>query len=753
MKHLIITRLWFDSIPLMDKYLDIAIKTFIPSLKNQTCKDFEFGILLKKEHIAHVRERIGIDFTSFTGGIEGFREEVINGNYTLQTRHDIDDWMAPTYIAEIQKIYKANKDKFASFIIFAQPVKMDWPSGKKSEVAPYHARRISMFATLYQRDPKFPVYKGSHGALWKYADTVFELPKGLARWVQHENSVTNARLKRKGITKVGNMQLYDEDHNWINERNIDPVINILTRTFKRPESFKKCRESILAQTYIQGEGKFNDRSMKINHIVGSEVDCTYYPDFIRLTKKEGKFLPWNLHLNDLGKQVKSGWVMYLDDDDMLMTPTSVQEIVDEIDNEDQLLIWKVRISTWTAPNDKHFGKVIKKGQVSGIGILFHSKYLPVPWQAIPAGDFHVIEYLSKKLKVKWVNKVLTGTQGGQNHHGRVPEVEIKKNIPMVKKNPDPVKTLEKIETNDIIKGFVSVGTPTWNNSDIYWLSIESLCRQETTYKWELIIHECPSARPLGKGYFEKYKDRLKAAGCERIVYINRGKRINLTTKWKEIAAVARGEYLIMHDSDDYTHPLRIQKTMELIHGYPWYDTRYAWHYSIPLDKLIVYDYLITKKRWKTGFNIGLRTEIVRGAKDINRNFGIHKWLSGYVHTKYVDQTIYSCVATTGANTVSLNRTRHFRNPSPPFVRTNKTIHNIGLPEDVVNKLVGNKSISALDVQRSQGKVKVEFLRSYCRLYKKGEVKLIPWMAADRMLKKNQIRILEEEKMEPIKCVI
>jgi hypothetical protein len=379
MKHLVITRLWFDSITLMDKYLDIAMKTFIPSLKAQTCKDFEFGILLKKEHIAHVREKIGIDFTPFTGGIEGFRDEVIKGNYTLQTRHDIDDWMAPTYITEIQKVYKTNKDKFASFIIFAQPVKMDWPSGKKSEVAPYHARRISMFATLYQREPKFPVYKGSHGALWKYAETVFELPKGLVRWVQHENSVTNARLKRKGITKVGNMQLYDEDHNWINERNIDPVINILTRTFKRPVSFARCRESILNQSYIKSEGKFHDRSMKINHIVGSEADCPYYPEAIKLTKKEGRFLPWNLHLNDLGKYAKSGWVMYLDDDDMLMSPTSVQEIVDEIVDEDTLLIWKVKISTWTAPNDKHFGKVIKKGQVSGIGILFHSKYLPVPW--------------------------------------------------------------------------------------------------------------------------------------------------------------------------------------------------------------------------------------------------------------------------------------------------------------------------------------------------------------------------------------
>jgi len=745
MKHLLITRLWFDSTKLMDKYIDIALKTFIPSLKAQTFKDFEFGILIKKEHVDHVRQRLGVDFTPFTGGIESFREEVVKGGYTLQTRHDIDDWMAPTYMAEIQKIYQANKDKYSSFIIFAQPVKVDWPSGKKSEVAPYHAKRISMFATLYQREPKYPVYKGSHGALWKYAETVFQLPRGLARWVQHPDSVTNARMKTKNIKRVGNMMLYDEDHNWISERAIDPVVNILTRTFKRPNSFAKCRESILSQTYTKSEGKFGDRSAKINHIVGSEVECPYYPQAVRLTKKEGKFLPWNLHLNDLGKLVKTGWVMYLDDDDMLMSPTAIQEIVNEIDNDDQLLIWKVRIGTWTAPNDKHFGRVIKKGQVSGIGILFHSKYLPVPWQAIPAGDFHVIEYLAKRLKVKWVNKILTGTQGEPNHHGRVPAVEIKK-------NPQP-KTIPVKTVPETKKGLITVGTPTWNNGDIFWLSIESLCRQQTDRRWEYIIHECPSPNPVGEAFIAKYKDRLKAAGCVRIHYINNGRRVDLSTKWKQIAAAAQGEILILHDSDDYTHPLRIQRTAELIGDKPWYDTRYAWHYSIPMNKLMLYDYQITKKRWKTGFNIAIRTDILRRIPNPHKNAGMHRWMSEYVSDKYIDSTVYPCVATTGANTVSLNRERFFRNPRPPFVKTNKTIHTIGLPDDIVRRLVNNNTVTALEILRAGEKVEVLFIKNYCRLYKKGDIKRIPRMAYERLLKKHHVQLINEPKQEPVNVEI
>jgi len=723
LRHLVITRLWFDSIKLLDHYLDIALQTFIPSLKEQTFKDYEFGLLLKKEHVDHVRQRIGIDFTPFTGGIEGFREDVIKGNYQIQTRHDIDDIMAPTYLEEIQKVIKANKN-LDSFVIFAQPVKMEWPSQQVMPVPAYHAKRISMFATLYQKVPKYPVYKGSHGGLWKYADKVFRLPNGLVQWVQHPDSVTNARLKRKGTTKVGNMQLYDEDHNWISERNIDPVINILTRTFKRPESFKKCRESILSQTYIKGEGKFNDRLMKINHIVGSEVDCPYYPT-IRLSKKEGKYLPWNLHLNDLGKLVKTGWVMYLDDDDMLMSPTSVEEMVAEIDHEDQLLIWKVRISTWTAPNDKHFGKVIKKGQVSGIGILFHSKHLPVPWMAQPAGDFHVIDYLSKKLEVKWINKVLTGTQGERNHHGKVPKCEIKQ------------------ETK------VTVGTPTWNNGDIFWLSIESLCRQKTSYPWEYIIHECPSPNPVGEEKIMKYKDRLRAAGCQKIIYINNGRKTILSTKWKQIAERASGEILILHDSDDYTHPLRIQRTVEGIGNKPWYDTRYAWHYSIPDDKLIEYDYQIHRNRWKTGFNIAIRTDIVRRIPDLKKSSGIHKWMSTYVKDKYIDQEKYPCVATTGENSVSLNRRKHFKRPSYPFISTTHTLDTIGLPVDIVKALRKNTTISPLEVHRANEKVTVVFLRSYCRLYKEGEVKRIPRQAYDILVAKNHCRLLDEPALEPV----
>ena len=739
MKHLLITRLWFDNKNLMDRYIAVSVKTFIPAMKSQTCKDFELGILIRSEHVEYVKKRIGIDFTAFTGGIAEFRNEVLKNKYNIQSRVDFDDWVSPDYIEKTQKIYNDNITKYKNFVVHAQPEMMDWPSKRMVKVGLYHEKRVSMFSSLCQRDPVNPVYKGSHGQMYKMAEKVFKLPNGMAKWVQHPDTVTKARVKAKGITKVGNMKLYDLDHNWISENNIDPVLNVLTRTFKRPVCFKECRDSIMSQTYCQGDDKFNFRADKINHIVGSEVECDYH-NAILFTPKTGEFLPWNLHMNDLGAKVKSGWVMYLDDDDRFLYPEAVSDIMAEATDEDTMLLWRVKIGDVTVPNDTYFGKEIKAGQISGIGFAFHSKHLPVPWEARRMGDFHVISTLQKKLKLKWIDKFLTGTQGKKNNHGKVPLKEIR--------NPAP-KKVKVIHAGDIQKGFVSVGTPTWNNKEIFWLSIESLCRQKTDYKWEYIVNECPSENQVGEEGLRKYESRLKEAGCVRIVYINNGQRAMLSTKWKQIAAAAAGEVLILHDSDDYTHPERIQKTMELIGDKPWYDTRYAWHYLMGDKKMMLFDYQITKNRWKTGFNIAIRTDVLRSIPDSKKNKGMHKWMCEYVKDKYIDEKNYACFATTGANTVSLNRRRHFASPQPPFLRTNKTIHDIGIPEDVIDKLENNKTIPALEVHRNMTKVEVEFLKDYCRLYKKGEKRKIPVDAYYTLLNKGHVRLVSEEILEPI----
>jgi len=205
-----------------------------------------------------------------------------------------------------------------------------------------------------------------------------------------------------------------------NKENNDIMINIITRTHNRPDLFKKCRESIVNQTH-----------KNINHIVGSDIDCNYYDNTIFLKLKDVEYprlmpeyntypAPWNLHLNELANYVKYGWVMYLDDDDMFSHKKSLEIIINHIENEDELLIWKVNIKInengWIVPNDNDFGKRINAGNVSGIGIMFHTKHLPVDWGSWSYGDYRVVkQLLNKKLKIKWINYVLTETQGKPNN--------------------------------------------------------------------------------------------------------------------------------------------------------------------------------------------------------------------------------------------------------------------------------------------------------------------------------------------------
>jgi hypothetical protein len=199
----------------------------------------------------------------------------------------------------------------------------------------------------------------------------------------------------------------------------DVLVNVLTRTHDREKYFKVCRESILNQTY-----------KNINHIVGSDVECPYYSNAIKLSPKEVLYpkpeigtypAPWNLHLNELNSHVKDGWVMYLDDDDMFTHQNAVRFIVDNIENDDQILFWRVNINNgWIVPGDDVFGKKIMPGNISGIGMMFHSKHLPVDWGSWSYGDFRVItQLLVKKLKPRWVDLVLTQTQGRPNN-GRPP---------------------------------------------------------------------------------------------------------------------------------------------------------------------------------------------------------------------------------------------------------------------------------------------------------------------------------------------
>ena len=198
-------------------------------------------------------------------------------------------------------------------------------------------------------------------------------------------------------------------------------INILTRTSNRPYGFKICRESVKNQSY-----------KNIRHIVSSDndADMNYLKQFndisvIKIDKEKCntsympkhipglphfKLLPHNLYCNQLLDAVDDGWIMFLDDDDMLIDNRVVETIVDSIRDRDTMLAWRMRfMSGEVIPSDKQFAA--RKPVLGGIGspcVLFHSKWKDhFRWDAYKCADFRFIYKLHGAIpKSVWLNQVL-----------------------------------------------------------------------------------------------------------------------------------------------------------------------------------------------------------------------------------------------------------------------------------------------------------------------------------------------------------
>lgn len=195
-------------------------------------------------------------------------------------------------------------------------------------------------------------------------------------------------------------------------------INILTRTSNRPKGFEVCANSIINQTYKD-----------VNHVVAydNEEDLSYIDKFENITKVKIDrqeiiandtsinpnnpnfwYSPHNLYCNSMLDAVEDGWVMFLDDDDMLIDEDALEEIAFNIKDEDTIIVWQMRYPTgMVLPDPQSFvNKQIRLGGIGSPCFLFHSKWKDeARWDAYKCGDFRFLEQLYNKIpNKKWVRK-------------------------------------------------------------------------------------------------------------------------------------------------------------------------------------------------------------------------------------------------------------------------------------------------------------------------------------------------------------
>jgi glycosyltransferase involved in cell wall biosynthesis len=184
-------------------------------------------------------------------------------------------------------------------------------------------------------------------------------------------------------------------------------LNILIRTSHRPNYFKRLIATIERQTY-----------RNINLVVSADSDETalyvekagYKPVIVdRLERSEKLTFPWNLYLNKLMASVDDGWIVFVDDDDMLAGETVVEQLMEKLADPDSMMVFRMRFPDGrVVPGDDYWGKVpFTRKQIAMPCFAFNSKWKSCArFDGQRAGDFRFINGLADFIGIEWLDLVV-----------------------------------------------------------------------------------------------------------------------------------------------------------------------------------------------------------------------------------------------------------------------------------------------------------------------------------------------------------
>ncbi len=163
--------------------------------------------------------------------------------------------------------------------------------------------------------------------------------------------------------------------------------------------------------------------------------------------------------------------------------------------------------------------------------------------------------------------------------------------------------------------------PTYNSAAILWLQLESLCRQETQYAWELLLAEEDSPDYAGRRFVDAYRARLEEAGCRSVVHYHFPRKVHLVEKWRFLGGQASeaSRMVLFCASDNYSPPSRIELAMTAEHlGFDWVDQSRGYFYDIASGKMALWQRPAPER---SGLFMATRTEYVRALpeSDLTRN--------------------------------------------------------------------------------------------------------------------------------------
>jgi len=166
--------------------------------------------------------------------------------------------------------------------------------------------------------------------------------------------------------------------------------------------FARCMASIAAQK----------GNVEINIIVSYDDDNT--KDYVlkydiitavkvvkRVFNKPPHFYtaPWNLYLNDMILLAKPGWVLILDDDDVLAHERVLRELAINLKDTRSLVLTRMEWPNGRIiPGEDYFGKEPVRKHIGMPCFCWHTDYNNlVKFDGLRAGDYRVVAMLYKKI--------------------------------------------------------------------------------------------------------------------------------------------------------------------------------------------------------------------------------------------------------------------------------------------------------------------------------------------------------------------
>lgn len=188
-------------------------------------------------------------------------------------------------------------------------------------------------------------------------------------------------------------------------------IYALVRTHKRPKALHRCLNSLCEQT---------NRNFSVAIISDYEKDLVEnlsyeYPDlnFIFIHVKPLGFPGCNLYLNQVKDYIDSDYVIFIDDDNIVVDNTYF-ETIENITNTSPypVIMSKTQFPERILPPDNRWGLYPQAGQIDTLNFCVRTDiYKKCNWSRDQTGDFHFIKNVFDSIdwqnEVLWYNNVTT----------------------------------------------------------------------------------------------------------------------------------------------------------------------------------------------------------------------------------------------------------------------------------------------------------------------------------------------------------